>query len=172
MSALWRRFLSETWMRFRLMLSSMSASAAIKWFFGSISETIRASNFEIYHNVAHDSLYMSTGNVVTIYIQCGANSANVSIYGPCSGRDFSTTAQPLTKKITVMQIIVQALHLVVRKSLDIFASWPWKWHWTACTVVNALNWWLISISWKAAEASASQIRSVVVRKSLIHGNQK
>ena len=68
-------FLSETPKRFRLMLSSMSASAAIaKLFFFNISETIRASDFNIYHKVALDSLYISTGNDV---INSEANSTNM-----------------------------------------------------------------------------------------------
>ena len=50
-------------MRFRLMLSSMSAAAVTKCF-GGISQkllTIEAIKFKIYHNVAFDSLYISTG---------------------------------------------------------------------------------------------------------------
>ena len=46
----------------------------------NISETTRASS--VYHNVALDSLYISTGNVH---------------FGSCSGRNFSTTVQPISK---------------------------------------------------------------------------
>ena len=45
----------------------------------NISGTIAASNSKIYPNVEHDSLYISTGNDVTIYLRSAANRTNVSI---------------------------------------------------------------------------------------------
>ena len=74
--------LSEKRIRFRLMLSSMfaSASAAVtNLICFNISETTRASNFKIYHNVAHDGLYISAGNNVTIVFRSTANRTKVSI---------------------------------------------------------------------------------------------
>jgi len=49
--------------------------------FFNISETIRASDFKIYHNVALDSLYISTGNDVTSYFRSAANQTNVQMFG-------------------------------------------------------------------------------------------
>ena len=70
--------LSETRMRFRLMLSSMSAAAVTKWFFFNISETI--SDFKIYHKVALDSLCISTGNDVINYFRSVTNRTNVNFW--------------------------------------------------------------------------------------------
>ena len=53
--------------------------------FFNISESFRASNFKIYHNVVLDSLYILTGNDATVYFRAAANRTKVSI----SGRDFS-----------------------------------------------------------------------------------
>ena len=68
-------------MRFRLMLSSVSAAASAavtKWLFGNISsETIRASDFKNYRKVALNSLYISTGNDVINYLRSEANRTNV-----------------------------------------------------------------------------------------------
>ena len=59
-----------------------TASVSVrKNFFSIVSETTRVSNFKIYHNVAHDSLYIWTGNVVAIYFRSAANGTNVSILG-------------------------------------------------------------------------------------------
>ena len=69
-------------MRFRLILSSMSASAAVitkTSFLISRKLLELASNFTIYHNLAHNSLYSPTGNDVTIYFRSAANRTNVFI---------------------------------------------------------------------------------------------
>ena len=41
---------------------SVAASPVTKWFFFNISETVRATNFNIDHDVVLDSLYILTGN--------------------------------------------------------------------------------------------------------------
>ena len=64
--------------RFPLILSSMSASAAVtKWFFGNISETIRANDFKIYYKLAYDSLSFSAGNDAINYFRLEANRPKV-----------------------------------------------------------------------------------------------
>ena len=63
-------FLRETRMRFHFMLSSLSVYDFLKI---SQKQTTRASNFKIFHNVAHDSPYISTGSDVTIYFRSAAN---------------------------------------------------------------------------------------------------
>ena len=96
-------FLNETRMRLRLMLSSMSTyTAHTKWFFFNISEITRGSNFKIYNNVAHDSLYLSTGTDVTIYFRSAASRTNLSILDHVRGHDFSITIQPISKRFTVL----------------------------------------------------------------------
>ena len=45
--------------------------------FFNISETIRASDFKIYHKIALDSLYISTGKDVINYFHSEANRTNV-----------------------------------------------------------------------------------------------
>ena len=47
----------------------------------NISETVRASDLKIYHMVAHDSLYIFTGNDVINYFRSAGNCTNVSILG-------------------------------------------------------------------------------------------
>ena len=47
----------------------------------NISETTWASNFKCYHNVALNSLYISTGNYVIIYFRSAVNRINVPIWG-------------------------------------------------------------------------------------------
>ena len=46
-----------------------------------ISKTTGASNFKIYRILAHDSLYISAGNDITIYFWSAANRTNVSFLG-------------------------------------------------------------------------------------------
>ena len=49
--------------------------------FFNISETVRVSDFTIYHKVALESLYISTGNDFINYFQSAANRTNVYILG-------------------------------------------------------------------------------------------
>ena len=70
-------FLSETRKRFRLMLSSIRCPPppSRNDFFGiwNISETIRDSDFKIFHKVALDSLYISTENDIINYFRPETN---------------------------------------------------------------------------------------------------
>ena len=70
-------FLSET----RLLNAMVDVRHCHETIFGNISETTKASNFKIYHNVAHESLYISTGNDITIFFRSAANRTDVSILG-------------------------------------------------------------------------------------------
>ena len=47
----------------------------------NISEAARVSSFKIYHNVAHDSSYISPGSDFTMHFQSATNRTNVSILG-------------------------------------------------------------------------------------------
>ena len=125
----------------------------------NIYETIRASSFKIYHNVAHDGLYVSTGKDVTFYFRSAANRTSVSVFGHVR---VSIAAQRISKMSAILRIMVRVLHFALCKSLDIFAVWRRN---------GALHKWLISILWKTAEVCNSQIRSMVVPKSL-HRNWK
>ena len=62
-------------------MPSFMSAAVTKWFCFNIWETIRASNFNIYNNVVHDSLYISTENDATIYFQSAANRTNLPMLG-------------------------------------------------------------------------------------------
>ena len=44
----------------------------------NIPEASRASNFKIYYNAALDSLYISTGNDITVYFRSAVNGINYS----------------------------------------------------------------------------------------------
>ena len=90
-------------------------------FLGNISETIRASNFNIYHKVALDSLYISTGNEVINYFSDRKQIVQPVNFGSFSGHDFSITVQPILKRFTVLESVIQGLHLLLCNLLDIFA---------------------------------------------------
>ena len=87
--------------------------------FFNFSETVRASDFKIYHNLALHSLYIWTGKDVINYFRSAANRINVN-FGACSGSDFSITVQPILKKFTVLETVIQGLHLLLCNLLDIF----------------------------------------------------
>ena len=69
-------------MRFRLILSSMSATAfaASPNAFFNISEVNKASDFKIQNNIAIDRLYIFTGNDATSYFRSAENRIHVSIF--------------------------------------------------------------------------------------------
>ena len=76
--------LSETRMRFRSVLSSMTIRRLRRRreiIFWNISESIRVSDFKIYHMSALDSVDISTGNDVINYFRSEANRTNVEILG-------------------------------------------------------------------------------------------
>ena len=72
---------------FRSAANRVHATAAVvdftvtKQSFWKISETARASSFNIYNNVPLNSLYISTRNDVIIYFQSAASRKNVFILG-------------------------------------------------------------------------------------------
>ena len=47
----------------------------------NISETAIANNYKIYHHIALGSLYISTGNDITVYFRAAVNRINVFILG-------------------------------------------------------------------------------------------
>ena len=67
----------------------------------NISEITRASDFKIYHKVAIDCLYISTGNDV-INFPVGRKAYKHVNFGSRSGGDFSITFQPILKVFTVL----------------------------------------------------------------------
>ena len=74
------------------------------FYFLNISETTKASSFEIAHIIVRDSTYISTGNDVAGYFRSAANRVH---FGPCSGGNFQITVQPILKGFTVLEILVQ-----------------------------------------------------------------
>ena len=89
------------------MLSSMSAaatSAVKKWFF-NISETTRASNFKMYNKVALNTRYWRH-NLLPI----GSKSHKRIKFGSCSGRDFSMTVHTISKRVTILETVIQELY--------------------------------------------------------------
>ena len=50
--------------------------------FWNSSETAEASDFKIYHEVALDTVYISTGNDIMNYFRSEENRTNVQILGP------------------------------------------------------------------------------------------
>ena len=42
-------------------------------------------------------------------------------YGSCFGRDFSIMVQPILKEFTVLETVIQGLHVILCDLLDIFA---------------------------------------------------
>ena len=153
------------------MFSSMHDTTRLRrreMIFLNISDSIRAINFKIYHNIAHGSLYISIRNDITIYFRSAPNRTNVSILVMSGSRFLDNSSTDLEK---VYCFVTQGSRISFRsmcKSLDIFGSWPRKWKWgqKGRTVVNALPKWLISIFGKSAKANNSRIRSMVVPKCL------
>ena len=86
-------------------------------------ETANASRFKISNSIALNSLYIFIGNDVTSYFRSQANRMNVFILG----RDFSIMVQPILKKFTVLEIVIQVVHFLLCNLLDISATWPRKW---------------------------------------------
>ena len=72
---------------FRSTVNRVHVTAAVTDFtvtkcsFWKISQITKASTFKIYHNVALDSLYISTENYVTSDFQSAANPMDVFILG-------------------------------------------------------------------------------------------
>ena len=89
--------------------------------FWKIRETARACNFNIYHNEAHGSLYMSTRNDVTIFFWSTANRINVFIFGSCSGPDYLTTVQQISERFKVLERLVEVLYFLLYNPIDMFA---------------------------------------------------
>ena len=60
-----------------------TANFSIRKFFGQLSQKLlELASSKINHNVTHHSLYISTGNDVTIYLGSAANYTKVLIWGP------------------------------------------------------------------------------------------
>ena len=83
------------------------------------SDTTRASNVEIYHSIAFDSLYILTGNDVIIYFRSVANRINALILGHVGGHDFAVKVQSISERFTVLEREIQVLHLLLCDSIDI-----------------------------------------------------
>ena len=64
-------------------------------------------------------LYISTGNDVTSYFGSPTNRIIVFILG--RDIDDGSTDEPILKKFTVLEIVVQGLHFLMWNILDIFA---------------------------------------------------
>ena len=78
-----------------------TANFIIRKYFCRLSgKLLWASNFKLYHSVAHESLYISTANDVTIYFRSAANGTKRVNFGSFCGRDFSIKTQPISKKFT------------------------------------------------------------------------
>ena len=90
--------------------------------FGNILETIRGCSLKIDHNVAHNSLYISTRNDVAVYFRSAANRTDVLFLVMFGSRFLDNGSTDFEN----VYCFVQALHLLLCKSLGIFASWPPK----------------------------------------------
>ena len=59
-------------------------------------------------------LYIFTGNDVADYsITVDSNSHKRGRFGSCSDHDFSITIQPILKKLTVLESLIQGLHFLL-----------------------------------------------------------
>ena len=98
------QFLSDTRMRFRLMLSSMSAAADAavkKWsFWISWKTAATTSNCDICCKVALDSVYIMTGNDVNIYFRSAANRVNATVFTVLGSAFFGNSSNDFEKVYT------------------------------------------------------------------------
>ena len=68
------------------------------------SETANASSVKIYHDIVLDSLYIPPRN----------DEVQTRVHlGPCSGGDFAITVQLILKKFTVLETVIEGLHLLL-----------------------------------------------------------
>ena len=89
------------------------------------SETTSASSSKMQHDIALSSLYISTGNNVTIFFRSAENRINMLIFGHV--RDaISRWGFNRFRKSSVFETAIQGLHFLLCKLLDIFAPWPQK----------------------------------------------
>ena len=123
----------------------------------NISETVRASDVKIYHKIALDSLYISTRKWRHKLLSVGSESYKRVNFGSRSGRDFSITVQPILKRFTILEIVIQGLHFSLCNLLDVFAPWPRKWGSIGPAVVYAFHMWLILICSETTNASSFKI---------------
>ena len=116
-------------MRFRFMLSSMSAAAAAcsafrrhEMIFFNISKTIRDSDFKIYHKVVLDSLFIRTGNDVINYFRSAANRTNVIKFWVIFESRFLDNGSTDSEKVYSLETAIQVVHFLLCNVLDIFCS--------------------------------------------------
>ena len=101
---LWRLLATFTFVKRNV---NAASAAVTKLFFFNISETVKASNFKIYHRIALDSLYIFTGNDVTIYIlPVGSKSHKRIHFGSSLGHNFSIMVQSIPKKFAVLETVI------------------------------------------------------------------
>ena len=74
-----------------------------------------------FNSLALSSLYISIGNDITSYFWSEENRINVFICGLSSVHDFLIMFQPILKTFTVLETVIQWLHLLMCNILDIFA---------------------------------------------------
>ena len=98
-------------MRFRLMLSSMSAAAAsdVTNFFFNISENTGASNFKIQPSITLDSLFIFTGNDITSYFRSATNCIDSSLWVMFRSW-FLDNSSTDSEMFTVSETVIQGLH--------------------------------------------------------------
>ena len=67
------------------------------------------------------------------------------ILGSCSGHDVSITVEPILKRFTVLETVIQVLHFLFCNLLRRFCSLPTEWGSSGSAVVYALRRWLSAI---------------------------
>ena len=71
-----------------------------------------------------------------------------------SGREFSIMVQPILKRFTVLESIIQGLHFLLVQLVRHFCSLTRKWGSSGPTIIYALRNWLILICSETANASS------------------
>ena len=114
--------------------------------FSNTLETTRGRNFKSYHNVTHASLYFTNPT---------------DKFSVMFGSQFLDNGSIISKRFTVLERVIQGLHLFLCAALDTFASWAREWGSRGPTVVDALHKWLIQIFSKTTEAINPQVHTSV-----------
>ena len=111
----------------------------------NIPETTWDSNFKIYQNVALDSRSLHLDRKQSHQLlSVGRKSHKRVHFVPCSGRDCSITVQSISKRLTVLERVIQGfIFHCVMSCIRHFAPWPRTWRSRGLTVIYALHKWLI-----------------------------
>ena len=104
----------------------------------NISKPVWPRITKFYEDIHADIIYSQTGYDVIIF-SVGSKSHKRVNFLSYPGRNFSVMVQPIRKRFTVLETVIQGLHFLLCNLLDVFAPWARKWGSSGPTVVETTN---------------------------------